>query len=173
MTNTSSLTRELLALPEIGAAGVRNSFIFTALPLGVQAAILEASTEEHKVAIAAAAGDMLPSIARMHDYLIAAPARRSAQGQAFPTLESLDDFPLPGVLKESDRAWLRPGQKIARIEGHGELGRDDGQWSIAIIYLDGVRRSTQPVATLEELYAQYRHIEQAVTILGLRCTDAD
>ncbi|WP_234265655.1 hypothetical protein [Hydrogenophaga sp. NFH-34] len=167
MNIINSPTRELLALPDIGSAGVQHSIVFEALPLGVQAAIHEAATEEHKTAIAAAAGDKLPMIAEMYEHFISAPARRKTEGQAFPSLESLDSFPLPGVLKESDRAWLRPGQRIARIEGQGELGREDGHWTLTILYADGVRCTTDPVATLDEFFALREHVEQASGILGL------
>lgn len=164
MTNTPSFTRELLALPEIGSAGLQNSIVYTALPADVQAAIREADDEERKTDIAVEAGDKLPIIAQMHEHFIAAPARRRAQGQAFPTLVSLDDFPLPGVLKDRDRAWLRPGKRIPLIEGNGASGR----WFLTIVYEDGERRHTDAVTTLNELYAELDRIEQALKILGLR-----
>jgi hypothetical protein len=96
-TTSTSITRELLALPEVNFAGISNSLVVRILPAEVQAQIRAAATDEKKTEIAAAVADHLPSIQEMHHDLITAPAARRAAGVKFPTFESLDHTFLAGA----------------------------------------------------------------------------
>lgn len=160
-TKEFSPTRELLAMQEFGGDGVRASFLFQYLSPETQAAIRALATEEERVALAAAEGDRLPVISQLHETFVAEPARRKAMGLAFPTLASLDSFPLPGVLKDADREWLRPGQRVTKIEGHGSRG----EWVVTVTYADGVRRHSAPMATVDECLQALAHIEVAAAIV--------
>ena len=96
-TSTTSITRELLALPEVNFAGISNSLVVRMLPADVQAQIRAASTDELKSAIAAAAADHLPVIQEMHRDLVAAPAARRAADIEFPSFENVDGTFLVGT----------------------------------------------------------------------------
>jgi len=161
MDTTPSPTRELLAVPDIGGDGVQCSILFRYLSPATQQAIRQARTESEKVDLAALEGDALPVVAQMHEHFVLGPARRKAQGMAYPTLASLDSFPLPHLLKESDRRWIRPGQHVTKVQGQCMAGK----WSVIVTYADGVRLSTDPLSTRDECMATLRRIEQAVNIL--------
>lgn len=94
---TESITRELLALPEINFAGIANSLVVRILPPEIQARIRAAETDELKIEIAAAAGDQHPTIIEMHHDMIVAPAQRRAAGVKFPTFERVDGTFLAGT----------------------------------------------------------------------------
>lgn len=159
---TPSITQELLALPEIGAEGVIGSIVFAALPQEAQQSIRDTSCEQERVRLAAIAGDKLPLVQQMHEHFIAAPARRKAQGLAFPALATLDNFPVPGLLTEGDRTWLREGQKIARIETQGQ----GQQWEVCVAYKDGQRRSIS-AERLCDAIALTERVRVAAIVLGM------
>lgn len=96
-TTPTSITRELLALPEVNFAGISNTLVVRLLPADVQAQIRAASSDEEKIAIASAAADGLSSVQEMYHDLIAAPAARRAAGIKFPTFESVDHTFLAGA----------------------------------------------------------------------------
>ena len=96
-TTPTSITRELLALPEVNFAGIANTLVVRILPADVQAQIRAAATDEQKIAIAAAAADGLQSIQEMHRDLVAGPAARRAAGIKFPTFASVDHTFLAGA----------------------------------------------------------------------------
>ncbi len=133
MLKSHSPVHALLCLPAIGGDGIEHSVVFAVLPAAAQSAIRMAANEEAKRGIAAAAGDRLPVIGQMYQHYIAAPLKRQQAGMAFPALESLSDFPLPGLLTDEDRSWLRPGQRIEAID---TAQRGDG-WSVTVRYADG------------------------------------
>ena len=160
---TTSITQALLDLPSIGSLGVERSIVFTQLPPHTKEAILAAPDEAAKRALAIEVGDTLDVIAHMYEHYIAAPARRREQGAAFPTLGTLQDFPLPGVLHAQDRAWLRVGTPIARFL----LKPCIGGWEVEVRYSDGQERAAGLHPNEEEAKKRLREVQQAAFILGL------
>lgn len=93
MSNTitpPSITRELLALPEVNFAGISSSIVVRHLSVHTQQQIRHANTDEEKLAIAAVAGDQHETIQEIYHDLVAGPAARRAAGVKFPTFESVD-----------------------------------------------------------------------------------
>ena len=167
MQTIQSPTLALLAVPAIHAGGIESSIVFHQLPASVQDAIRSATDSQAKARIAMEAGDQLPVMAEMYEHYVAAPARRSQAGLAFPACESLDGFFLPGVLCEADRLWIRPGQAIGAIE----VLPQDGGWSVQVLYADGQVRSANlnglPCTTAEMAAQRQQAVQQAACILGL------
>ena len=95
-TPLPSITRELLALPEVNFAGIANSLVVRLLPADVQARIRASATTEDQIALAAVFGDSTPAIQVMHHDLIAAPNARRAAGIKFPTFETVNGTFLAG-----------------------------------------------------------------------------
>lgn len=169
---TQSPVLALLNLPAIGGCGVEQSIVFAHLPEQAQAAIRSASNEQQKCDIAARAGDDLPVISQMFNDLIAGPAERAHSGEAFPGLARLGDFPLPGVLRDCDRIWLRPGQTITSIETQPSAGG----WSTVVSYADGSKRHANEA--IDKNYPEQasavqrtREVHRAAFILGLVPTE--
>lgn len=161
-----SPVRALMALAFIGGDGIQRSIIFNCLPDSTQKAIRAASSEDEKITLAAESGDALPGIMSLYEHYIAAPARRSVEGSAFPMLLNLDEFPLPGVISEKDRAWVRPGQRIESIESQEEP--NTGHWFVAVRYNDGVAISISEGCT-SQAGADFlkREIRKAAFMLAL------
>lgn len=95
MQTIQSPTLALLAVPAIQAGGIESSIVFHQLPVSAQAAIRNATDSQTKFQIVVEAGDPLPVMAEMYEHYVAAPARRSQAGLAFPACESLDGFFCP------------------------------------------------------------------------------
>ena len=167
MQTIQSPTLALLAVPAIQAGGIESSIVFHQLPVSAQAAIRNATDSQTKFQIVVEAGDPLPVMAEMYEHYVAAPARRSQAGLAFPACERLDGFFLPGVLCEADRLWIRPGQAIGAIE----VLPQDGGWSVQVLYADGQVRSANlnglPCTTAEMAAQRQQAVQQAACILGL------
>lgn len=165
MPSINSPTNALLSLPAIGAGGIENSVVFHQLPGPVQEAIRGACSPQDKARIAIDAGDQLPVIAEMYDHYIAAPARRAQSGEAFPSCESLDQFFLPGVARESDRPWIRLGCSIQSVEvRENHLG-----WVVEAQYVDGVVRVAveAPYPTANQAEHRKQEVVRTATLLGL------
>ena len=97
-TNTpSSITRELLALPEVNFTGISSSIVVRHLSAHTQQQIRLATTDEEKLAIAAAAGDQHEAIQEIYRDLISGPAARRAAGVKFPTFENVEGTFLAGT----------------------------------------------------------------------------
>jgi hypothetical protein len=167
MSNTPSPVLALLALPSIGRAGVERSIVFAHLPPHVQDEIRRTPCEADKRAVAQAAGDDLIVIAQMYEHYVAAPIRREQARMGFPAIATLDDFPLPGVLREEDRAWLCPGESIADIacvpQGVG--------FAVRLYYADGTvmfaQHDQRTMLTLEQARDLHHHVCRAAYILGI------
>ncbi|GAB2750432.1 hypothetical protein GCM10027019_31370 [Melaminivora jejuensis] len=135
-STSNSPVRALLGLPEINACGILHSIVFKALPPAAQHAIRATADEQQQVLLACEAGDDLPAIAQMYEDLITAPAQRRAQGVALAQIENLDNSFLSGLLRESDRQWLRVSQPIEAIE----VVAHQAGWAVRVSYNDGQQR---------------------------------
>lgn len=164
---TQSPVLALLALPSIGGQGVEQSVVFANLPAQAQSEVKAAKSEARKRKIAAQAGANLPVIAQMHEDLIAGPKRRAASGDVMPILADLGDFPLPGVLRDGDRNWLRTSQPIRSIQTE----QDGSGWNVLVTYADDQTRCANETSEsyFEKSAAQQRHqdVQTAAYILGL------
>lgn len=153
-------------MQSIAAAGIERSVVFDYLPLEAQARIRAASSKEEKIDIAAEAGDSLPAIAAMHQHFVVAPMQRLLAGVAFPALDNIDRFPLPGILREEDRDWLRMGQTIVQTVVRERAGR----WIVEVEYADGETRTATPTGAMKSQVQAHQlemHIKKAARILGL------
>ncbi len=167
LNNTPSPVRALLAMQSIAAAGIERSIVFEHLPPEAQARIRAASTKEEKIDIAAEAGDSLPAVAEMHQHFVVAPMQRLQSGIAFPALDNLDRFPLPGILREEDRAWLRMGHTVREMS----MRERDGHWVVVVDYADGETRIATPADachTKDEAEQLHKRIARVSDILHLR-----
>lgn len=163
----SSIVRELLQLPEIGGDGVEHSIVFYYFPNPIKDSIRSCPTEQDKFTMACGVKNLSPVFALLHEHYVAAPARRKAEGLAFPNVDSLDNFPLPGVVKEGDRAWIRPGCKVTAIT----LIEGGDQEMIHVTYEDGEERMVSAVDAQNaqvDAKARLRQMRQAAMILSLQ-----
>lgn len=90
-TNTPlpSITRELLALPEVNFAGISNALVLRLLPVDIQKQVRAATTVEDQIALAASFGDSDPLIQEMHHDLVVAPEARRKAGIRFAAFETV------------------------------------------------------------------------------------
>lgn len=170
---TQSPVHALLALPAIGGGGVEQSIVFANLPEQVQSLIRAAQGEQAKREIAARAGDELPLVAEMYEHYVRGPAERANNGQPFPGLERMSDFPLPGVLNDCDQHWLRPGQAVRLIEN----AHYAGVWNVLVHYADGEVRCANATALpyAQQASAEQRisEVQRAAYVLGLVSTEPE
>ena len=161
-----SLTRDLLALPDINSRGVVHTVVFAALPHAAQQAIKASENEDERAALTCEAGDREPLIRQMHHDLVEMPAKRRAQGLVFPTIDNLADSFLRTMVKDEDREWMVREGKIQSISPEQ---RTDS-WMVRVAYTDGTARTvSEKEAPLDEQGAKTlaERIAQTATLFGM------
>ena len=85
-----SMTKQLLAHPEINHSGVEHSIVFAALSEEQRRQIVKAATEGEKLALSCEWGDQSDLIGKIYRELIEAPAQRVAQSYPYPHFSQIE-----------------------------------------------------------------------------------
>ena len=86
-----SMTKQLLANPEINHSGVEHSIVFAALSEEQRRQIAKAATEGEKLALSCEWGEQSELIGEIYRELIEAPAQRVAQSYPYPHFGQIEN----------------------------------------------------------------------------------